>query len=90
MCAVPTAPAAGGLRSPHHSMPAVADLEEEIPAAEFKKHYGGVGSRTYNNVVADIEARVASTPLAAPALKRLDQPLEEYPWSAAERSCHSS
>ena len=29
--------------------------------AEFKKREGGVGSPTYNNVVADIEARVART-----------------------------
>ena len=41
----------------------LADLEEEIPEAEFKKREGGVGSPTDNNVGADIEARVARTPV---------------------------
>ena len=44
-------------------MPAFSDLADEIPEAEFKKRYGGVGSPTYNNIMADIEARVARTPL---------------------------
>jgi hypothetical protein len=44
-------------------MPAFSDLAEEIPEAEFKRRYGGVGSPTYNNIMADIEARVGRTPL---------------------------
>ncbi len=44
-------------------MPPFSDLAEEIPEAEFQKRYGGVGSPRYKNIVADIEARVARTPL---------------------------
>ena len=44
-------------------IPSFGDLAEEIPEAEFKKRYGGVGSPTYNNILADIEGRVARTRL---------------------------
>jgi hypothetical protein len=44
-------------------MPGVADLPEFLPEAEFKRHYGGIGGPGYNNVMATIEARVASRPL---------------------------
>lgn len=44
-------------------MPPFSDLSEEIPEAEFKRRYGGVGSPAYNNILADIEARVGRTPL---------------------------
>ena len=44
-------------------MPPFLDLTEEIPEAVFKQRYGGVGSPTYNNILADIEGRVARTPL---------------------------
>jgi uncharacterized protein YfiM (DUF2279 family) len=44
-------------------MPAFSDLAEEIPEAQFKKRYGGVGSPQYNEILADIEGRVARTPL---------------------------
>ena len=44
-------------------MPDVADLPEFLPEAEFKRRYGGIGGRGYNNMMATIEARVASRPL---------------------------
>jgi len=44
-------------------MPTIKDLPEEIPEAVFKKKYGGIGSPAYNNILADIEARVARTPI---------------------------
>ena len=44
-------------------MPDVADLPEFLPEAEFKRRYGGIGGRGYNNMMATIEKRVASRPL---------------------------
>jgi hypothetical protein len=44
-------------------MPDVADLPEFMPEAEFKRRYGGIGGPGYNNMMATIEARVASRPL---------------------------
>lgn len=44
-------------------MPDVADLPEFMPEAEFKRRYGGVGGAGYNDMMAKIEARVASRPL---------------------------
>jgi len=44
-------------------MPDVADLPEFMPEAEFKRRYGGVGGAGYNEMMAKIEARVASRPL---------------------------
>ncbi|HEX2831338.1 MAG TPA: hypothetical protein VHP37_33735 [Burkholderiales bacterium] len=44
-------------------MPPHKDLAENIPEPEFRKRYGGVGAPAYNNVVADIETRVARAPL---------------------------
>jgi hypothetical protein len=44
-------------------MPNVADLPEFMQEAEFKRRYGGVGGPGYNQMMARIEARVASRPL---------------------------
>ncbi|MGE5819475.1 MAG: hypothetical protein ACM37Z_15750, partial [Deltaproteobacteria bacterium] len=44
-------------------MPATQDLPEFMPDAEFKKRYGGVGAPAYNQMMADIERRVAALPL---------------------------
>jgi len=44
-------------------MPDVSDLPESMPEAEFKRRYGGVGGRGYQNVMATIEERVAARPL---------------------------
>jgi hypothetical protein len=44
-------------------MPDVADLPEFMPEAEFKRRYGGIGGPGYNDMMATIEARVASRPL---------------------------
>ncbi len=44
-------------------MPDVADLPEFMPEAEFKRRYGGIDGPGYNEMMAKIEARVASRPL---------------------------
>jgi hypothetical protein len=44
-------------------MPATQDLPEFMPEAEFKKRYGGVGAPAYNQMMADIERRVAALAL---------------------------
>jgi uncharacterized protein YfiM (DUF2279 family) len=44
-------------------MPEVADLPEFMPEAEFKRRYGGVGAARYEEMMAIIEARIASRPL---------------------------
>lgn len=44
-------------------MPPYKDLAENLPEPEFRKRYGGVGAPAYNNVIADIETRVARAPL---------------------------
>lgn len=44
-------------------MPHAADLPENMPEAEFKARFGGIGAPAYNRVLADIETRVASVML---------------------------
>ena len=44
-------------------MPPFRDLAENLPEPEFKRRFGGVGAPAYNNVVADIDGRVARAPL---------------------------
>jgi hypothetical protein len=44
-------------------MPAAADLPENMPEAEFKRRFGGVGAPVYQRVMDDIERRVAACPL---------------------------
>lgn len=41
-------------------MPHAADLPENMPEAEFRLRFGGIGAPAYNQVLADIEARVAT------------------------------
>jgi hypothetical protein len=43
-------------------MPDVSDLPEFLPAAEFRRRYGGVDSPAFLRVLADIDARLASMP----------------------------
>jgi hypothetical protein len=51
----------GGYRV-EHVMPEAADLPERISDGELTSRYGGVGGARYQEVVADIEARVAALP----------------------------
>ncbi|MGE5816913.1 MAG: hypothetical protein ACM37Z_02745 [Deltaproteobacteria bacterium] len=44
-------------------MPETKDLPEFMPEAEFKKRYGGVGAPAYNQMMADIERRIAALAL---------------------------
>ena len=44
-------------------LPPFADLEDELTEPEFKRRYGTIGSGRYNTVVADIDSRIAKTPL---------------------------
>lgn len=44
-------------------MPATEDLPEYMPEAEFKKRFGGVGAPAYNQMMAEIEQRVAALAL---------------------------
>lgn len=44
-------------------MPDVSDLPEFMPEAEFRKRYGGIGAPGYQKMMAEIEARIASTAL---------------------------
>lgn len=44
-------------------LPAIADLPESLPEAEFVRRYGGVGAPAYQRMLADIDARIATTPL---------------------------
>ena len=53
---------ASGLREPDF-MPHAADLPENMPEAEFKRRFGGVGAPAYQRVMDDIERRVAACPL---------------------------
>jgi hypothetical protein len=39
--------------------PPAEDLPENLTVAEFRRSYGGVGSRTYRNAVARIDAFLA-------------------------------
>ena len=44
-------------------LPSVAGLPEGLNEAEFKSRYGEVGSSAYNQVLAEISKRIASSPL---------------------------
>lgn len=48
-------------------LPAFADLPEQLGEAEFRARFGDVDSAAYAAMVAEIEARVAALPFAAPA-----------------------
>jgi uncharacterized protein YfiM (DUF2279 family) len=48
---------AAGLRDAD-VMPSIAGLVDNMTEAEFQRRFGGVGSVTYNNVIADITKRV--------------------------------
>ena len=41
-------------------MPDVADLPEFMSEAEFKQRYGGIGAPRYNEMMAEIERRIAA------------------------------
>ncbi len=53
---------AGGLRDAD-LLPAVADLPEFMPEAEFRRRFGGVGAPAYEALLADIDRRIAVVPL---------------------------
>jgi hypothetical protein len=44
-------------------MPRFDDLPEFLPEAEFKRRYGGVGAPPYNELLAEIDRRVAALPV---------------------------
>ncbi len=44
-------------------LPAVADLPEFLPEAEFRRRFGGVGAPAYEALLADIDRRIAGLPL---------------------------
>ena len=44
-------------------MPATADLPEAMPAAEFKRRFGGANGVEYKKLMAEIERRVEALPL---------------------------
>lgn len=44
-------------------MPSVAGLPEFMQEAQFRKRYGAIGAPNYDKVMADIESRIAATPL---------------------------
>ena len=44
-------------------MPDVADLEESIQAADFKRRFGSTDSPAYQKIMAGIEQRVAASPI---------------------------
>lgn len=44
-------------------MPEIADLPEYMPAAEFKRRFGGVDAPAYRRMMQDIELRIAACPL---------------------------
>ena len=44
-------------------MPAVKDLPEFMPEAEFKRRFGGIGAPAYQRMMDDIERRIAVLPL---------------------------
>jgi hypothetical protein len=44
-------------------MPSVAGLADNLSEAEFTRRFGGVSSPKYNEVVAEIDARIAALPL---------------------------
>lgn len=47
-------------------LPPVHDLPENMPEAEFRRRFGGVGAPPYQAVLRDIEARLDRLPLLAP------------------------
>lgn len=53
---------ASGIRE-NELMPPIADLPEFLSAAEFERRFGGVDDPRYKQMMADIEARIASRPL---------------------------
>jgi hypothetical protein len=44
-------------------MPATEDLPEFMPEAEFKRRFGGIDAPKYNQMMAEIDRRVAALPL---------------------------
>jgi hypothetical protein len=44
-------------------MPPTQDLPEFLPESEFIKRFGGVDSPAYNNMMAQIDRRIAALPL---------------------------
>jgi hypothetical protein len=44
-------------------IPAVADLPEFMPEAEFRKRFGGIGAPAYEAMLSDIDRRIAGLPL---------------------------
>ncbi|MCU0969285.1 MAG: hypothetical protein MUF03_10800 [Rubrivivax sp.] len=50
-------------RSETELMPTVADLPAKLPAPVFRERFGGVGAPGYERIVAEIEQRIAATPL---------------------------
>ena len=44
-------------------MPAVSDLPEFMPEAEFKRRFGGIDAPAYKRMMAEIERRIAALPL---------------------------
>jgi len=52
----------GGVRE-SDIMPAVKDLPEFMPEAEFKRRFGGIGVPAYKRMMDDIERRIAALPL---------------------------
>ena len=45
------------------TMPGIAGLEDNMPEAEFRRRYGGVGSPAYNNVIEEITRRILALEL---------------------------
>ena len=44
-------------------MPAIDDLPDHMPDAEFKRRFGAVDSPAYNALVAEIDRRIAALPI---------------------------
>lgn len=53
---------AGGV-SEDDLMPAVDDLADNMPEAEFMRRFGGIGAPAYNAAIGDIARRIAALPL---------------------------
>jgi hypothetical protein len=53
----------GGTLRDEDLLPAVADLPEFMPEAEFRRRFGGVGAPAYEALLADIDRRVAGLAL---------------------------
>jgi uncharacterized protein YfiM (DUF2279 family) len=52
-----------GVRDAEMFFPAINDLPEFMPQAEFARRFGGVGQPAYRKMVDQIEARIAALPL---------------------------